>query len=301
LKHKALLVVLAFALVAPGALPGQSLPNENWLLFEQGNSAAARKEYGLALQLYKEAVLKAGIFPEAEVAIGDIFVEEGEVGLADAQYEKAYNIRSAFYIPDKQYDVLLKLANLYENQGLYKKMEDRLTTIIQDDKRFTETLTSRLRTQVEKNYFEKGLDRVIELYSYSDVVFAPAHSNLGFFYYRTGRYSQSASHLLYATIYRVGFIDRYLAEKDSDYQYSTLGDLISLIGKSPDLARYALDSNVFRDLYYLACSTYSLGYPERAANIWKTLTSVPIVGTYQAQSQKQLKSPFTEPLLNPAR
>ena len=41
-----------------------------------------REEYGEALQQYKNAIASAGIFPEAEMAIGDVYREEGELDLA---------------------------------------------------------------------------------------------------------------------------------------------------------------------------------------------------------------------------
>ena len=56
--------------------------------------------------------------------------------------EKAYDLRKSFYIPDDQYAILYKLANLFEMQQLYKQMEDTLGTIVADDKRFQETPTS---------------------------------------------------------------------------------------------------------------------------------------------------------------
>jgi tetratricopeptide (TPR) repeat protein len=275
----------------------QNPPNQNWLLFEQGNAASARREFGLALRLYEEAVLKAGTFPEAEIAIGDIYLEEGEIDLALAQYEKAYKLRNAFYIPEMQYSTLYKIAHLYETKGLYKQMEDKLSQIVRDDKRFVDTKTSMLKTQVERNFYGRGLDRVLVLYKYQDTFSAAAHSQLGWFYYRTGRYSQSVSQLLYSTIYRVSEIEGYLSERNIDYQYSTLTDLLAAIANSPDLIRYANDSQLFRDLYYLASSAYVSGYPEKASSIWKSLAASPIAAGFQSLSQKQLKSPFTEPLL----
>ena len=70
----AVLAIPAIAVFAQ-ASAGRS---EDWILYEQGNAMVAQHEYGKALQLYKEAIAAAGIFPEAEVGIGDIFFEEGE-------------------------------------------------------------------------------------------------------------------------------------------------------------------------------------------------------------------------------
>jgi hypothetical protein len=294
--------LMIFLFLTPSqAAFSQTQPNQNWLLFEKGNAAFAGREFGLALQLYKEAILQAGTFPEAELAIGDIYAEEGETELAIVQYEKAYTLRKAFYIPTMQYDVLYKIAHLFEINSYYKRMEDKLLTVVLDDKRFSETTTSKLRTQVEKNFYEKGLDRVLALYSYEDTFSASAHSHLGWFYYRTGRYAQSVSQLLFSIIYRISAIDQFLLERDTDYHFTSLQDLFAATEKSSDLLRYLNDSALPQDLYYLAASTFALGYLERGTTIWKALSTSPAAGEYQILSQKQLKSPFSEPLLSTAR
>jgi len=240
---KSLRAVIAVGVLATSALPGVAVFGEDkkpaaWLSFEQGNALLARKEYGQALQQYKNAISTAGIFPEAEMAIGDVYQEEGEPDLAQRQYEKAYNLRNAFYVSESKYDVLYKLANLFEEQDLFKLMEDKLTEIVADDRHFAETETLRQRTQVEKIFFERGIDRILTLYTFDDTFATNAHSDLGWFYYRTGRYSQSVSHLLYAVIYRVSELKVFQAEKDFDFQFSTLQDLLSRVRADPGAAKY---------------------------------------------------------------
>jgi len=293
------LVILALILFTQ-LLPADNT-NKLWLLYEEGNSAASQKEYGRALQLYKSAIESAGVFPEAEAAIGDVYMEEGEATLAQRQYEKAYDLRKSFYIPDDQYAILYKLANLFELQQLYKQMEDALSRIVADDKRFQETPNQRLRTQVEKNYLEKGLDRVIGLYIFEDSFAAAAHSKLGWFYYRTGRYTQAVSQLLYSVIYRASQVEKYSKERDVDQEFANLGELLSVVEKSPELKTYASSAGLFKDLYYLAGSTFAAGYPRHSTTIWKLLSSMPGAGQYCELGGRQLKKPFIEPLLSVQR
>jgi hypothetical protein len=271
--------------------------NKLWLLYEQGNTAADQKEYGVALQLYKEAIEGAGIFPEAEVAIGDVYLAEGETSLAQRQYEKAYNMRKSFYVPEKQYDILYKLANLFEIQQRYKQMEDSLATIEQDDRRFQETANQRMRTQILKNYLEKGIDRVLKLYTFENSFAAAAHSKLGWFYYRSGRFAQAISELLYATIYRLSEVQRYCKEQDVDFEYSDLNELFAQVNSSDELKVYAASTGLFKDLYYLAGSTFAYGYPQHALYLWKLLARCPSAGQFANLSSRQLKKPFVEPLL----
>ena len=292
----ACLLVLCLFLTAP-AIFSADQKTAYWLTYEQGNAAIAKKEFGQALQLYKEAVSQAGIFPEAEMAIGDVYLEEGEWELARRQYEKAYNERNAFYVPNSRYDVLYKLASLFESQELYNQMEDDLGLIIADDKSYAETATSRLRTQVEKNYFEKGIDRVLLLYTFEDTFAAAAHSKLGWFYYRTGRFSPSVSHLLYSVLYHVSQIKTYLEESDAEYQFSTLEELLASTQRSKELLDYATAVGLFKDLYYLAGAAYAVGYPQHSLMLWNLLSNIPSAGIYQDLSKKQAKSPWIEPLL----
>jgi tetratricopeptide (TPR) repeat protein len=290
------ITILAFIMFSQG-VQGQGTLSRSWLLYEQGNTSFALKEYGEALKQYKDAIGIAGIFPEAEMAIGDVYKAEGEFDLAQTQYEKAYNLSNAFYIAGSRYDVLYKLARLFEERELYKLMEDRLTTIVNDDKHFQETPNSQMRAQVERNYLDKGLDHVLLLYSFNDSFAIDAHSKLGWFYYRTGRYSQAISHLLYSIINRVSQINGYLRDSDVDYRFSTLQDLLMAVKKSPDLASFVSSGGLYKDLYYLAGSTYANGYPEHAIALWRLVADFPEAGAYQALSRKQIKVPWLEPLI----
>jgi hypothetical protein len=272
--------------------------NANWLLYEQGNALMDQREFGRALKLYQEAIKKAGIFPEAELGIGDIYLEEGEIELAIAQYEKAYTIRKSFYIPEMQYTVQYKMASIYEKTEQYKQMEDSLNLIIQDDSHFIETSTYKLRTQIDRIYADKGLDRVLLLYGFDDSFASKAHSRLGWFYYRTGRYSPAISHLLFSLIYRSSQIKTFIKERDPEFQYSTVSDLLQRIDGNQELKRYTDESGFFSDLYYLAGSTYANGLPADAKAIWKLISKTVAAGKYKDLSARQLKKPSLEPLLN---
>jgi tetratricopeptide (TPR) repeat protein len=291
-------VALVIALNAASALVGaDAVADENWLLYERGNAALSQGEFGAALNLFKQAILKAGIFPEAEMQVGDIYMEEGEPDLAIAQYDKAYNERKSFMIPDMQYDVLYKAAKVCESLEQYNAMEDRLNLIVQDDRQFTESETFRMRSQIVKNFYDKGLDRVLVLYTLDQSFAAPAHATLGWFYYRTGRYDPSVSQLLYATIYRVSQMVRYLHDRDVDYVFTTVSDLLASVAKSKDLVAFARETDFYKDLYYLAGSGYATGAVQEARALWTALAASAEAGVYQELSKRQLKSPFLEPLL----
>ena len=90
-----LLILLSCLLVAATVLPAQANNFvESWQLYEQGKAKLddpEGPELGEALLAFQEAIDKrGGTFPEAEMAIGDIYFQEGAFALAKRQYEKAY-------------------------------------------------------------------------------------------------------------------------------------------------------------------------------------------------------------------
>jgi len=290
----------AFLVIAAPPLFADSKASENWMLYERGNAAMSSGEFGTALSLFKEAIQNTGIFPEAEMAIGDIYMEEGEADLAIRQYDKAYNLRKSFIIPDMQYDVLYRSARVYQALEQYRAMEDNLNLIVQDDREYAESENFHLRSQVVKNFYDKGMDRVLQLYTFDRSFAAEAHSALGLFYYRTGRYEPSVSHLLYSIIYRVSQVVRYLRDRDVDYAFTTLGDLMAAMSASRDLSGFARETGLYKDLYYLAGSAYAAGSVQNSLNLWTLVAGSQDAGTYQDLSRRQLKRPFLEPLIGVA-
>jgi tetratricopeptide (TPR) repeat protein len=292
-----IIVIAAVLIFVTPFVSAADTENKNWMIFEQGNAAFASREFGHALQLYKDAIAGAGVFPEAEMAIGDIYLEEGEPDLAIKQYNNAYNMRKSFYIPDFQYQVLYKLARLYLARQMYGQMEQALLSIQSDDKHFAETQTFQLRTQIKKNFLEKGLDRVLMLYVFDDQFAAQAHSMLGWYYYRSGRQTQAIEELLFSLISRTTEIVVFLHERDAEYGFSSLADMLGLAMKDKNAVAFLKEIDFFKDVYYLACVTNTSGYPQTAATLWKLVSTYSIAGTYQDLAKRQLKSPWTDPIL----
>lgn len=276
-------------------------PAEAWLLYEEGNRLYEQREYGLALQRYKDAVARAGILPEAEAAIGDVYRVEGELTLALSQYEKAYNHRNSLAVPEQRYEILYRRAAVYRDQELYKLMEDTLVKILEDDINWSGGKNQRLRTQVEANFYARGLDQVFRLYRFKPSFAARAHSDLGWFYYRTGRFPQAALHSLYAVIYSGSEIARFQKERDVEWEFDTFSALLGAADGNRELSRFTAQSGLAKDLYYLAGSTWAGMYPKLATSLWSMLAIPNFAGEYAELSKRQLKKPWIEPYLVPQK
>jgi tetratricopeptide (TPR) repeat protein len=290
-----LTLCLAALLVSAASLAAQAAaPTPAWLLYERGRTWADQGEFGKALQLFRESILASGVMPEAEAAIGDIYREEGEIALAVRQYTRAYNLRNALVVPEEKYDILYRWAGLCEDQQLYNDMESRLQLIVADDRWNT---SEQLPIQVERNFVEKGLDHVLSLYRFDSRFATDAHSRLGWFYYRTGRYPQAVRHLLYAVILQVTDVAEFLRQKDTDVVVDSLASFFSHVLRDRDARSWLETSTFSSDVYYLSAAAWELGHPLRAQAAWRILANVKETGKYADLSRRQLAKPFREPFL----
>lgn len=291
-----MILCAAILLASIPALAAESSSAPAWLLYDQGRNWASQGELGKALQSYKNAILAAGVMPEAEAAIGDIYRAEGEFRLAERQYERAYNLRNALSVSAEQYDILYRWASLYEDQEMYEPMERKLLQIVADDRW---SRADQLQVQVERNYVDKGLDHVLTLYRFDSLFATAAHSRLGWFYYRTGRYPQAVRHLLYAVVLQVSDAGDFLKQKDPAASFRGLEGFFALVVRDRETRSWLEGASLSSDLYYLSASAWELGHPVRAQSVWKILANLKEAGKFADLSRRQLVKPFRELFLAP--
>ncbi len=271
-----------------------------WILYERGKAELERKnrkEPGKALQLFRQAIDRAGIFPEAEVALGDVYFFEREFILAEEQYKKAYKLRNSFDIPEEKYVVLQKLAGLYELNSQYKQMEDVLLKILADHPVYNDKSYQSFRGSFVGSFFYRGLNNHLRLYRLEKAGFAlKAHAKLGWLFYRTGRFNQSIIQSLYALNIMVSESIAELRPYYPEYEYTTMDAFIAAAFKRQNIADYLFESDFFGVLYYLASANYADGRPGPAFALWEILAAVP-AGRYADLSRRQLKSPWIEPYI----
>lgn len=272
-------------------------PNDNpaWVLYEQGKLQFSRGEYGEALRLFKIAIEEYGDFPEAEVAIGDVFWQSGEFPLAEQQYQKAYNMRALLYVPFDQYTILYKLVHLYKTSEQFKQMEDTLLVIVAGDPQYAQRT---FQHTILETYENSGIDQLLRLYRFDESFATHAYGELGWFYYRTGRFSPSMLHSLFSIIPRVTESMRELRKYDPDLQFENLEQFLEHAFFRASIATYLFEAEVFKALYYLACSAFASGYPRRAQRLWRSVSNSPHSGRYGDLASRQLVAPWIEPYLS---
>jgi len=283
---------------------------EAWFLYEQGKAKLEDPdgpELGEALLLFQEAIDKrGGTFPEAEMAIGDIYFREGAFALAERQYNKAFELRTGMDIAEEKYTILYRLSELYEIQELYADMQGFLLLALEDQPYFKDDQFQKFQDAFLSTYFEKGLGHLFKLYRLDGVAFAvPAHAKLGWFYYRTGR-PAAILHCLFALDIMVNEAVKELRRIDPEFVFTTVEAFLDASRERKNIREFLIAGEFFKTMYYLAASTYAASYPSRANLIWLILASYPLESidpsatTYRDLSRRQLDSPWIDPYINPS-
>lgn len=296
------LVILALTMGAQvasaQAIPSQAQHDPPWLLLELGKRAFRERNFGQALDYFRTTIARGGVTPEAEMWIGRVFEQEGELDLAETQYNRALASSSQFQIPGETTAILYDLARIYNNTNQYGKYEVTLKKIVAEDSTYSSKKDSFTRQSMVHVLVTDGLDKLLVLYRLHDKPTLDAHAQLGELYYRTGRYSQAIMNLTFAAITTLTVaIDAFKAH-DPEFHFSTMNNLMQMAQKSSTVSDYLASTHLFRTLYYLGSSLYGDGHEERSETIWRTVTRWSRHDVWYRRSESQLQHPRLAPVLS---
>jgi hypothetical protein len=282
-----------------------------WILLEEARALIADRQnpdLGEALRLLRRAIEAQAYFPEAELAIGEIYLREGALELAKGQLQKVLQPEYAdlLRVPEDRYRVLYLLADIQETQGQYSDMQKSLEQVLRDQPVYASPDQQRYRDSFLGSYLDRGLDRTLRLYRIESGGFAlAAHAKLGWFAYRTGRYEPaSIRHSLFALTTVVTEAVLELRRGDPNFEYESLEGFLRAGVRREAVRAYLAESGFFRIAYYLAAATYQAGHAARARQLWRVLAEGgwerALTGDYAEMARRQLASPSAEPLINPS-
>jgi tetratricopeptide (TPR) repeat protein len=274
-----------------------------WVSYQKGMYEYTKGEYGKALYYFQQALDRAKVMPEAEMAIGDVYLTQGEYILAEKQYEKAYQNQRVFSIPNQRYTLLYRMAELYERWNKYDKMEAQLLNIVKESETFSSEKYLFFKKKLQESYLTKGINRMVKLYRLEDTFATQAHVKLAVFYYQTGRYDEALENSIFGVLIIISEGIKDLRRWLPDYPESTaypefdLQEFLNLGFEYESVEDYLLDMHIFEHLYYLAAISYVEKNLTQAKYIWNVLAQHPKAGYAGEMARSQLKNPRVAPLL----
>lgn len=224
---------------------------------------------GDSLSRLRATAVTLAAYPEAQYWIGRIFLAEGETRLAELQFQEAYDGRAAFDSPDQVYVVLIALAGLSRDQGRMKEFEADLLAVCADSRLFSKK-SEHLRTAMERTLSSRGIDALLALYRLDESFPLAAYSELGQFYLEDGR-PAAVTYLMAAVDTELSQAIATITAVEPAYEYNDLGELLGRVRADRDLAAFAQEVGLYRDLDLLGEALAMAGYRESARGIWAVL------------------------------
>jgi len=254
-------------------------------------------------------------YPEAEYWIGETYLVEGELKLAQSQFQKTLALRQLFENPGLAAELLYKIAAICRTRQEYNEMERILLSILAGDNLWsgsgsgeaprnaqagkipsqTESSTiSFTRQAMTRTLENNGIDRFLMLYRYGNTETVEAHKQLGFYYYASGRHSRAQEHLMFAFLVQNTIIIDEVIRHEYGFAFTALEELAVEINRYPLLSEYAEKNDYYKTAYYLGASLYGNGKTAAAMSIWNFLAAQNRAGEWQNRARGQLKSPHVE-------
>jgi hypothetical protein len=224
---------------------------------------------GDSLALLRAFVADHRSYPEAEYWIGKVYLAEGETRLAQLQFERAYESRSALELPEERFTLLLSLATVALDRGNRRDYEDRLLAI-SGQSAFFGKKEDYLRRAMESTLVRDGFDAFMALYRLDEDFPREAFYRLGTLYLESGR-PQAVIYLAAAVNTLLSRSIGVLKTEDPSYVYAGLQDLLGRIEANGRLARYAEEGKLYAALVLLGEALNAQGSREVAGGIWKAV------------------------------
>jgi tetratricopeptide (TPR) repeat protein len=287
-----------------GTLSAQDIPDPEhpaWLAYEKGRLEMSRKDFGKAIFYFREALARNNIMPEAELALGDVYFIQGDYPVAERQFQRAYDQRAHFIIPDLQYQALYRLARLYSLQRQYGKMAHTLTSIIRDDPVASgqERVRKNFRRNLMRLFNKKGFNETFLLNRISESFATEAQSLLAEYYYKAWNFEPALEPSLLAIIALVTEGMLQIRKEIYDYRFTTLDDFLKTGLAIPVVRDYLQDRDFFRRLFYLALICYETKVVLDSGRYFlRILTATDTAGQYQRLARLHLRRYQREPRID---
>jgi tetratricopeptide (TPR) repeat protein len=256
-------------------------------------------------------------YPEAEYWIGETYLVEGELKLAQNQFQKALTLRQLMENPGLAVELQYKIAAICRTRQEYNEMERVLQSILAGDNLWSgggsrealrnqpaagkippqaesSAAASFTRQAMTRTLENNGIERFLMLYRYGNTETVEAHKQLGYYYYASGRHSRAQEHLMFAFLVQNTIIIDEVIRHTYDFSFTTLEKLADEINRYPLLSEYAEKNDYYKVAYYLGASLYGNGKTPSAMGIWNFLAAQSRAGEWQARALGQLKSPHVE-------
>ena len=245
-------------------------------------------------------------YPEAEYWLGETFRVEGELSLAYRQYERALNQQALFQNPEFDLEILYRITDLQRTRGDFVEMEKRTLEIIHGndsagnprDRLWSSGISTDIPNPIRAAMLrilegDDGINRFLTIYRHNNMITEKAHRELGLHYYSHGRYITAAEHLMFAFLIQNTVLIEEIIRREFDYVYTSLENLMLMIGTRRELLSFMDETEYFKNIYYFSSALYANGRTRSAVYLWDFLAQSSRSGEWGDRARRA-GTPFIE-------
>jgi hypothetical protein len=236
-------------------------------------------------------------YPEAEYWIGRVFLTEGELDLAELQFERALSLADGLEIPEDRYAILEARSAVFKSAGKWKEYELSLNDALEGSTIFGDKNAFLLQA-MERALTIQGFDSLVSLYQVTEYRILKPSADLGEYLLRRGR-SQAIMHLAIAAD---GYVTRAVArirERDPGYSYVDLEGFAAKLRLDPELLGWVDDQGLWKILYYLGEALLEQAERASARTLFEALARTTEAGPWAKASRLALSRPMDAAFILP--
>jgi hypothetical protein len=244
-----------------------------------------------SLQRLLEGARALEFYPEAELMLGLIYKAEGELRLAELQFQRSLSMEASFEVPDDRFLVLGELSSIWRDQRRWREYEEILAKIeLSGD--VWQARQDSFRSAMTRSLLADGFDRFMLLYRLEDGPWMKASLSLGEFYLERGRSAPALERLAVAANAVVSILVDRIAFDDIDYTYADLRGFLGKVAGTQETRAYAEGSGLYRALVLLGEALWYQGQGrDKALELWRSVSARPEAGEWAARAARNLRTP----------
>ncbi|WP_024654166.1 hypothetical protein [Borrelia persica] len=291
----------------------------HWILLEKGRQLIYSKEGFVksnltnAINFLQEALLKKGIYPEANYYLSIAYSMIGNFVFQKLHLQRTLEDKD--YLLDKSFekDILFSLAKVSEIENNYVDMIDYLNEILSkfsrgDDyynyhyivQKYGESLGNKFDMSFYINSYLKqvrgtsGIDFTFNLYRFNNYSLIDTHQLLSKVYLKINAYELAITHGLVAVVGILTRMYNYISYYEPLYEFKNLRSFVQKINQYSDVKSGFESTDFWAILYNIAYATYI--YDEhkhklRALDTWKLIVDLaPKFSPYVLKSKTHIKN-----------
>ena len=217
-------------------------------------------------------IKKSESFPEADYLISQIYIIEGEYDIAIDYLEKAYMASDILSIPDEKYEILFSLAEIYEFQGDFNKMEEYLLLILSKEPMYRSKNRINALLKSISSPKKNCVEQFFKLYRGNNYDLLKSFFKLGKYYKKSGENEKA----LYTTSLGVatGFtkILNIVTKRNPVFEYKDLKSLLDEVSNYSDIVQWGIDNSLWESFNSFAECAFKNGDSVFASTLYKILS-----------------------------